>query len=55
VQEAGADASSWGLPAGTVDVHIDVSRVLSSLEAQLTALREALARVWPTTGEYSNA
>jgi hypothetical protein len=55
VQEAGASATTWGLPSGTVDVHIDVGKVLASLEAQITALREALARVWPTLGEYGNA
>jgi hypothetical protein len=55
VQEAGADPATWGLPSGTVDVHIDVGKVLGSLEAQITALREALARVWPTQGEYGNA
>ena len=54
VQEAGANASTWGLPAGTVDVHIDVSKVLTSLEAQITTLHEALARVWPTLGEDSH-
>jgi hypothetical protein len=36
-------------------VHIDVNTVLVSLEGQIAALREALARVWPTMGEYINA
>jgi hypothetical protein len=54
VQEAGANASTWGLPAGTVDVHIDVPHVIQSLDTQIAALREALARVWPTLGEYTN-
>jgi hypothetical protein len=55
VQEAGADPATWGLTSGTVDVHIDVNKVLVSLEGQIAALREALARVWPTMGEYINA
>jgi hypothetical protein len=55
VQEAGANASTWGLTTGTVDVHIDVPHVIQSLDSQITALYQALARVWPTLGEYTNA
>jgi hypothetical protein len=54
VQEAGANASTWGLPAGTVDVHLDVPHVIQSLDTQIATLRDALARVWPTMGGYTN-
>jgi hypothetical protein len=34
-QGAEADAATWGLPSGTVGVHIDVPRIIQSLEAQI--------------------